>query len=341
MALPSSAACPEHPRELAAWRCLACGRLLCPECAEQVEMERGLAVVGCRHCHGGAQPLRVSGREETFRQSLRGLLRMPVSAFGFAGLWVLAVTEGTVARSAGAWSLLLWSAPMWVAGIALVRATAERSATLGASVAVSVVKEILLPAARGLVLTAPLILWAAALGSSGRALLALGTGFGAPLVLGRIASGASVAGTVDPRWYARAWSELPSDSLLAGACSALVLGFSRMLWDSAGLDDANVPRLWVDAAATLGAFSMFLLPQIAGLLVRAHAETLGFELRSRGERLARPGAVPRHGRALGGPPEPPPTSPRRYEPIEIEDTGRGSEIVLEPLAGGSEPDDTP
>ena len=85
----------------AAWGCQACARALCPDCAELLEVPGGVEVVGCRACGGSAPPLRIPGPEESFVASLRGLLRMPVTALGFAGLWLLAATAGTVARPAG------------------------------------------------------------------------------------------------------------------------------------------------------------------------------------------------------------------------------------------------
>lgn len=94
----------------------------------------------------------------------------------------------------------------------------------------------------------------------------------------------------------------------------------------------------MDVAATLAAFALFLVPQLAGLLVRAHAEALGFELQDRGERLAWPEAVPQHRRTLA-PPESRAALARPREPLELEVAGRPSPLVLEPLAGGRDPGD--
>ena len=98
--------CSQHPASPAAWRCLGCARALCPECAELLEVGTGVEVVGCRACGGNAPPLRVAGPEEPFVASLHGLFRMPVTALGFAGLWLLALVGARLARPAGPWALL-------------------------------------------------------------------------------------------------------------------------------------------------------------------------------------------------------------------------------------------
>lgn len=328
-------ACSEHPGVAAAWGCQACARALCPECAELLEVAGGVEVVGCRACGGSAPPLRIPGPEESFVASLRGLLRMPVTALGFAGLWLLAATGATLARPAGPWALLFWSVPTWVVCVALLRATAERGATLGASVRVSVVSDLLLPAARGSLLTAPLLLGADALGPEAGAALAVLGGLSAPFVLTRLAAGTGLLRTLDVRWLLRAGAASGRDGMLAGLASAGLLLFSRLLWGAAASGEGQVPTLWVEVAATLASFSLFLVPQLAGLLVRAHAEALGFALQHRGERPAWPDAVPRH-RRLVPPPETrtPPSRPRA--PIAL-DPESATPLVLEPLAGGREP----
>ena len=294
-------------------------------------MGSGVEVVGCRHCGGSAPPLRVPGREEPFIASLRGLFRMPVTALGFAGLWLLAVVGARWARPAGPWALLAWSAPMWAVAIALLRATAERG-TLGRAVRVSLGSELLVPAARGVLLTAPLVLWSGQLGPGASAALALGAGLCAPLVLPRIASGAPLAAVLDPRWHLGAWRGAGADAAVAAAGASAVLLFSRLLWSMAGGIEAEVPALWGEVSTTLAAFSLFAVPQLAGLLVRAHAEVLGFELRDRGERLAWPGAVPEHRRAVE--PAAPTTVRRSGEALELGEGGSDGPLVLEPLAGG-------
>ena len=225
--------CPEHPGLPAAWWCPACARSLCPECAELLEVAGGVEVVGCLTCGGSAPPLRIPGPEESFPASLRGLLRMPVTALGFAGLWLLAAAGGTGVRPAGPWALLSWSAPMWVVCIGLLRATAERGATFGASVRVSLTSELLVPAARGWLLTAPLLLRADALGPEVGAALALLGGVCAPFVLTRLAAGTRLLRTLDVRWLLRAWAASGRDGVLAGLASAGVMLFSRLLWGTA------------------------------------------------------------------------------------------------------------
>jgi len=322
--------CSQHPAVPAAWRCLGCAQALCPECAELLEVGSGVEVVGCRACGGNAPPLRVPGREEPFRASLRGLFRMPVTALGFAGLWLLAVVGARVARPAGPWALLAWSAPMWLVAIALLRATAERS-TVGRTVRISLGQELLGPAARGLILGAPAVLWAWQLGPGWATALAVGAGLCAPLLLARLASGTGLVGVLDLRWGVRAWREVGADATLAGVASAGVLLFARGLWATAANAEVEVPALWVEVATTLAAFSLALVPQLAGLLVRAHAEALGFELESRGERLAWPGAVPRHRRTVT--PAETTKAPRPREALELGDAP-GGPLELEPLAGG-------
>jgi|GEM_PF-3533940 len=327
--------CSEHPGVAAAWGCQACARALCPDCAELLEVGAGVEVVGCLACGGSAPPLRVPGAEESFTASLRRLLRMPVTALGFAGLWLLAATGGTVARPAGPWALLFWSVPMWVVCIALLRATAERGASLGASVRVSVVSDLLVPAARGALLTAPLVLWASALGPEAGAALAVLGGLCAPFILTRLAAGTGIFGTLDVRWVLSARAASGRDGVLAGLASAGMLLFSRLLWGTAASGDGHVPTLWVEVAATLAGFSLFLVPQLAGLLVRAHAEALGFELQHQGERLAWPDAVPKH-RRIVAPAETrtPPSHPRAPIALEAESP---TPLVLEPLTGAHEP----
>lgn len=264
---------------------------------------------------------------------------MPVTALGFAGLWVLAVLGARVARPAGPWGLLAWSLPTWGVAIALVRATAERGGTLGTSVRVSVTSELLAPAARGAVLTAPLLLWTSSLGPSWSTALSAGAGLCAPMVLARLGSGAGLPAVLDPRWYLRGWSAAGRDGTIAAAGSVAVVLFSRLLWATAGLGEGEVPQLWGEVAAALATFSLLLVPQLAGLLVRAHAETLGFELEARGRRLAWPGAVPAHRRALpleGVLRE----ASRPRDALDLDVSGAGDPLVLEPLAGGRDRDPT-
>jgi hypothetical protein len=258
---------------------------------------------------------------------------MPVTALGFAGLWLVAVVGAQVARAAGPWALLAWSAPMWVVGIALLRATAERS-TVGRRVRIALGPELLGPAARGLLLGAPAVLWGGQLGTGWGTALAVGAGLCAPLVLARIASGTGLVGLLGLRWLVSAWRGVGADAAIAGAASAAVLLFARLLWATAGDGEAEVPALWVEVARTLAAFSLFLVPQLAGLLVRAHAEALGFELESRGERLAWPGAVPRYRRTVA-PAATTTERPRPREALELGD-GPGGPMGLEPLAGGGQ-----
>jgi hypothetical protein len=291
----------------------------------------GVEVVGCRACGGNSPPLKISGQEETFAASLRGLFRMPVTALGFGGLWLLAVVGATVARPAGPWALLAWSAPMWVVAIALVRATAER-ATVGRAVRVSVGPELLGPAARGFVLGAPCVLWGGQLDGGWATALTACVGLCAPLVLARLASGAGIVGALDPRWLARAWRGAGTDGTLAGAITAAVLLFARLLWSTAGSAGPEIPALWIDVSTTLAAFTLFFVPQVSGLLVRAHAEELEFALENRGERLAWPGAVPQYRRSVAPPATTTVTPPR--EALELGDSGPGGPLELEPLAGG-------
>ena len=339
MSSPSPIRCSEHPDHPAAWGCLGCARALCPDCAELLEVGQGVEVVGCRTCGGNAPPLRVSGSEEPFTESLRGLLRMPVSAAGFAGLWLLAVLGARVARPAGPWGLLAWSAPMWAVAIALFRATAERGGTLGASVRLPVTSDLLLPAARGLLLTAPLVLWSQSLGPSWGTGLVVAAGLCAPTLLARLGSGRGLAAVVDPRWHLRAWHAATRDTTVAAAASIALLLFSRALWTSAELGEGEVPPLWREVAGTVAAFGLFLVPQLAGLLVRAHADALGFPLEDRGQRLAWPGAVPRHRRTLH-PESVAPAPARARAALEVDGSGASEPLVLEPLAGGRDREPT-
>lgn len=148
---------------------------------------------------------------------------------------------------------------------------------------------------------------------------------------------------LDVRWFFRAWRASGRDGgsrarrRLAGAASAGLLLFARLRRGTATLGDGHVPTLWVEVSATLAAFTLFLLPQLAGLLVRAHAEALGFQLQHRGERLAWPDAVPAHRRTVL-PLESRPAASASREPLELDTSGKPSPLLLEPLAGARDPD---
>lgn len=295
--------CATHPGVRAAWECDGCRRRLCPECAEAVEVGRGVTVVSCCACGGSAQPLTVPGADEPFPSSVRHLLSVPVGALGLGVLGVLAAVAGWLAEDGtrARWLLVAWCVPAACIAVAIVRATAERPAPGEPSVRVAIGSGLLWPGLRLAVLGIPALLLAPLLGTTGRLGLALGVGAVAPLVLARVAAGASLLSIVDPRWHWRAARALGRDALLAQLLSAFVVSAAAWLWAAAGEGAGEVPALWGRVAGTVAALGLLLVPQLAGLLVRAHAEALGVELQTRGRRLAWPGAVPRSSRGLGPP----------------------------------------
>jgi hypothetical protein len=247
-----------------------------------------------------AQPLTVPGAEESFASSVRQVLAVPVGAGGLAVLVGLAGVAGRMISRGAAppWALIGWSVPAAFVAVAIVRATAEWCGPSSPRARVAVGPGLL---ARGLLLTAlaaPALLLAPRLDPAARFGLALGVGAVAPLVLARVASGPSLLGALDLRWYGGAARALGGDGVLAGALSAVLLCFAAWLWGAATEGEGEIPPLWRLTVGTVAALSVLLLPRIAGLLVRAHAESLGVELQARGRRLAWPGAVPRKARTL-------------------------------------------
>ena len=299
--------CTTHSGARAAWACGDCQRRLCPDCAEGVDVGRGVRVVGCLPCGGSAQPLMVPGAEQSFVASLRNMLAVPVGAGGLGVLVALAYFAGRlVARgSPPLWAVCGWAVPAAFLAVLVVRATAEWSGPPAPRVRVPLGPGLTYRAALLAVLAVPVLWGAPSLGFAGQQGLAVVLGMISPLLLGRIACGPSLLRTFDLPAYGRAARAVGGDGLLAGALSAVLLSFAAWVWSSAtegGADEA--PALWRVAAGMVAALSVLLLPRIAGLLVRAHAEVLEVELQSRGRRPAWPEAVPRRTRTLarsGGP----------------------------------------
>jgi hypothetical protein len=293
--------CSTHGGARAAWACDDCQRRLCPECAEALEVGRGVTVVGCLPCGGPAQPLMVPGAEQSFTASLRNVLAVPVGVGGLAVLVGLAYLAGRMVAGGAppVWILCGWSVPAAFVAVIVVRATAEWSGPAAPRVRVPFGPGL---SERGLllaVLAVPLLVGAARADLAGRLALALGAGAFAPLGLAGVACGPSPLRTFDLRWYGQAARAVGGDGLLASALSAALLCFAAWLWSAATEGSADeAPALWRVAAGMVAALSVLLLPRLAGLLVRAHAEGLEVELQTRGRRPAWPEARPRRRRTL-------------------------------------------
>jgi len=293
--------CSTHGGARAAWACDDCQRRLCPECAEALDVGRGVTVVGCLPCGGPAQPLMVPGAEQSFTDSLRNVLAVPVGMGGLGVLVGLAYFAGRMVAGGAppVWMLCGWTLPAAYVAVIIVRATAEWPGPSAPRVRVPFGPGLSERAVLLAVLAVPVLYGAASLDLAGRFALALGIGAIAPLGLARVACGPSFLRTFDLPWYWRAARAVGGDGLLAGALSAALLCFTAWVWSAAtegGADEA--PALWRVAAGMVAALGLLLLPRLAGLLVRAHAEVLGVELQRRGRRPAWPEAVPQRTRTL-------------------------------------------
>src|SRR6266851_102776 len=83
--------CSRHPASPAAWECIGCGNLLCPDCAEGGVLGN-THYVSCSLCRGATRELMVPGALQSFPRRLVGALSLPVGPFTLGSgvaMWAL------------------------------------------------------------------------------------------------------------------------------------------------------------------------------------------------------------------------------------------------------------
>lgn len=309
----ANAQCAVHPTRMAGWQCQACQRSLCPGCVVEVQVHP-TSYLQCGGCGGAVDVLTEPGAGVSFPGALRATWRLPV---GIPGLFLLSAlsacaaeldTLGGTARTA---ALLCWSAGAWLLGVPIALATAEGGETLR-SVQVG------WPRFARLVLWATLLTGPAVLvprtGLAGAALVAAAALALVPLLL-RLFAGQPRP--LSPVGAVRTLEALGSDGLLAVACVAGLWLFARMVAALSETPPEEVPLLWREALAGLGAFCLFLVPRILGLLLHTRGEALGYPFQARGQVPVLAGA--RAETTVPWTPPPPPPRPVR-EAIPLEET---------------------
>jgi len=318
--------CTLHPRRLAGWQCTGCRRSLCPGCLVEVELHP-TAYLRCGPCGAAVDVLTRPGSDLSFPRALRAALRLPVGLPGLLLVFALAAAAAEMdalpspVRDA---ALLLWSAVAWLVGVAIVRATAEGAATLRA-VPASAWSDLARPALVLAALTAP-ALGVPRTGWAGLALVALPAPLLVPMVLGVVALH-PLPDALSPVQAVRRLRRLGADAALAVGCILALWLFARMLGGLAEAPPTEVPALWTKTLGALGAFTLFLVPQVLGLLVEARGEDLGYPFRTPRAVPVLPGARAEV-RVPFQSPEPPRRAPRA--PIAVEETS--GRLELEPLA---------
>src|SRR5216683_1967847 len=158
--------CSRHPASPAAWECIGCGNLLCPDCAEGGVLGN-THYVSCSLCRGATRELMVPGALQSFPRRLVGALSLPVGPFTLGSgvaMWALFWAF----RHAEGWARAGWVfaaiAPLfWATFFSTLRASAHG----GAQVPTEAMQHVVKPAAGASAATALLAAVWWALGISG------------------------------------------------------------------------------------------------------------------------------------------------------------------------------
>ncbi len=295
---------------------MACHQNLCPGCLVEVEL-RPTAYVRCGPCGAAVEVLTRPGSDVSFARALRGALRLAVGLPGLLLVFALAAAAAELDRQSSPLregALLLWSAAAWLVGVAIVRTTAEGQVTLQGAPA-NAWPELVRPALLLAALTAP-ALAVPRTGFLGAGLVVLATPLLVPLALG-VLSLRPLREALSPAAAIRRLRELGQDGARAVACVLAVWLFARMLGGLAEAPPTEVPGLWTKTLGALGAFSLFLVPRVLGLLVETRGEALDYPFRTARAVPVLPGARAE----VRVPYQPPAARPRaRPEPISLEET---------------------
>jgi B-box zinc finger len=318
---PGTPRCSAHPARPAGWRCTECQRTLCPACAVEVELEVWPAsYVKCGPCGGAVHLLTRPGSDASFVVGLRQALLLPVGLWGLvllSGLAAAASELDTLAPPVREATLLVWGLCAWLLGVAIVRATAEGATRLQKAPQKAWL-DVLRPALLCALLTAPALL-VPRTGVPGALLVLAAAPLLVPLLL-LVLAGRPWREALSPREAIRTLRDLGSDGVLAVSVSAGVWLFSRMLAGFAESPPEEVPLLWMKVLDVLGAFSLFLVPHVLGLLLEARGETLGYRFSARAEVPLLPGVRPETTVAYHAP-----EAPRRAPsaPISVDEETEG------------------
>jgi len=301
--------CDSHQRSRAAWRCEACARNLCEDCAAAVPAGRG-EIVACAFCGGLISPILVSRAVAwPFRTQIRCAISRALSPKALALAAIVTCAS----------QCLTWAGPEgWVFGNLLALAWALLCMRLAAAGRPPFGRPTY--AELGAALTGPLLRLAVSAGILGLAALWLAGGGrrSAPLLPGLLVAALAVAvlppalvdaavERPDHRWLfpwslpemeKRIGSDIRPIRLAAVPFAAFALLEGILPPPDFRLDADLAAHLATSAACRLGwVLALALMATLAGALVFARAEELSHGEPERHRVPAVPGATPRGSRA--------------------------------------------
>jgi hypothetical protein len=315
--------CSQHPSP-AGWRCLGCGRALCPECVAE-DAVGAATYLSCTHCDGRAEVLMVPGSTQTVSEILREIFQVPPSwATVLLGpvvvilLWRAKYLEGW---SAAALWLLVVAPLFWGMFFMVLRATARSYDLVAAADPLDPVAHVVVPVARAVALTAAGALVVLALRSftgadaatSNPGLWALTWIAGAylPLVTARLGAGEPLLQALSPPRWLEAVKALGTDYRAVAGLSVLTASLAFFLSGSA---EQGIQGPWMALPHALSVYLLLVVARFAGALLAVRGPELGFELRPDQLRAALPDARPRGARAA----RPPPPPPKVIQPLTLD-----------------------
>ncbi len=294
--------CSRHPASPAAWECIGCGKLLCPDCAAGGVI-RNTHYVSCSLCGGATRELMVPGALQSFPRRLMGALSLPVGPFTLGSgvaIWALFWAF----RHAGGWARAGWVfaaiGPLfWATFFSVLRVSAHG----GAQVPAEAMQHVVRPAGGAWAATALVAAAWWALGITGPWLTVMVSATAPSLLLG-LAAESSLASAFSP---ARIWQRvraLGKDYALAAGVFLLV-GLLANTWErSAAFARENELGPFGPFFDALMLYALLVLGRVLGLLLASRGDAIGYPLPP-GELVpALPGAAPRG--ALPPKSEPPP-----------------------------------
>jgi len=305
--------CSRHPSSPAAWECIGCGELLCPDCAA-AGVVGNTHYVGCSLCGGATRELMVPGALHSFPRRLAGALSLPVGPFTLGSgvaIWALFWAF----RHAEGWARAGWVfaaiAPLfWATFFSTLRASAHGGAEVPAEAMQHVVK----PAGGAWAATALVTAAWSASGIRAPCMTVLVCATAPSLLLG-LAVESSLASAFSPAGIWQRVRALGADYALAAGVFVLV-GLLAHAWGlSAAFARQNELGPLGPFFDALMLYALLVLGRVLGLLLASRGDAIGYPLPP-GELIpALPGATPRG--ALPPKSEPPPR--KRPEFIELDE----------------------
>lgn len=314
--------CGRHAAGRAAWRCRACGGLLCARCV-WVQRVGTVELLACGRCRGPVDRLTRHRREaRSFPSRLPGALAYPFVPGTLAGVAAAACVLALFSYGGMVGSILRYSV-YWAFLFSIVRQTARGARSFEPAELGGEGVELVLPAVRGFLATA--IVWApgaiwfftehgvdVAAGVRDPVLwliLAVGL-FYAPAAIMHAATGGRTLEMLNPLWVGSFIFRLGSDYAVAVLAIA-GLGVADLLLTLAALAvrATPVPFLSRAGAEVVGLLAPAAMARVLGLLLYVRGDDLGYGV------------------------------PEDYEePLVADATPMGSEPVLATVAVSAEPE---